>query len=227
MHQTAYKFIKKFLYVDLICFTCNLPFIIILIFSFLDVNDNPPEFASKYYFAKVTEGMEVGTEVVRVLATSVDTGVNAEITYAIVGGNQHRKFSIDPTTGLVSLAADIDHEVAREYFLTIQAVDGGIPPLHNHATVNITVLDANDNAPIFTQAAYSAVINENSAVGHKIISLTATDIDQVSPPQNVTLWYPKTLYNAYNRYKIQLFSISVKCIYVCNIYVHLYRVPRK
>ena len=84
------------------------------------MNDNPPEFASKYYFASVSEGVPLGTDVVRVLATSRDTGVNAEIKYEITGGNQHRRFSIDPASGLVSVAEDIDHEQAREYFITIQ-----------------------------------------------------------------------------------------------------------
>ena len=144
------------------------------------MNDNPPEFASKYYFATVTEGVLKGTDVVRLLASSRDTGVNAEIRYSISGGNQHNKFTIDPFSGLVSVAGEIDHERAREYFLTIMAEDGGTPTLNNHATVNITVLDANDNPPIFTLASYSANINEKSPVGRRIISLTATDLDKVS-----------------------------------------------
>lgn len=144
------------------------------------MNDNPPEFASKYYFATVTEGVLKGTDVVRLLASSRDTGVNAEIRYSISGGNQHNKFTIDPFSGLVSVAGEIDYERAREYFLTIMAEDGGTPPLNNHATVNITVLDANDNVPIFTLASYSASINEKSPVGRRIITLTATDLDKVS-----------------------------------------------
>ena len=123
--------------------------------------------------------MEVGTDVVRVMATSKDIGVNAEISYSIIGGNEQRKFKIDPLSGLVSVTSDIDHERAKEYFLTIQAKDGGSPPLSNHATVNITILDANDNKPIFTQLSYSASINENSPVGTSIVTVTATDLDQV------------------------------------------------
>lgn len=65
----------------------------------LDINDNPPEFASKYYYAVVPEIDAVGTEVVRVLATSKDTGVNAEVTYSIVGGNEHKKFQVHPKSG--------------------------------------------------------------------------------------------------------------------------------
>jgi len=144
----------------------------------LDVNDNPPEFTSKYYFATVAEGVPVGTDVVRLLATSRDFGVNAEITYAIVGGNEHRIFTIDPHSGLVSVAASIDYERSRAFFLTVQARDGGEPPLTNRATVNITVLDVNDNAPVFGQMSYSAAVSESSEVGVGILSLTATDLDQ-------------------------------------------------
>ena len=116
---------------------------------------------------------------VRLMATSRDIGVNAEISYTIIGGNEHRKFSIDQETGLVSVAGKLDYERAKEYFLTIQALDGGSPPLSNHATVNISIMDVNDNKPIFTQLSYTAAITENSPVGSSIVTLTATDLDQV------------------------------------------------
>ena len=147
---------------------------------FLDVNDNPPEFASKYYFASIGEGVETGTDVVRVMATSRDTGVNADISYSIVGGNEQRKFTIDSLSGLVSVSGQIDYERAKEYFLTIQARDGGSPPLSNHATVNITIMDTNDNSPIFTQVSYSASVREDSPIGESVVILTATDLDQAS-----------------------------------------------
>lgn len=65
----------------------------------LDINDNPPEFASKFYYSSVPENSNLGVEVVRVLATSKDSGINAEITYSIVGGNEHGMFDIHPETG--------------------------------------------------------------------------------------------------------------------------------
>ncbi len=147
--------------------------------SFLDVNDNPPEFTSKYYFATVAENVPLGTDVVRVLATSLDSGVNAEISYSIVHGNQHNKFVIDPTTGFISIAGEIDHERGKDYYLTVQARDGGTPPLYNQAAVNITVMDANDNSPVFSQTSYSARVIETASVGKHIVTLTATDLDQV------------------------------------------------
>lgn len=143
-----------------------------LIVNVQDINDNPPEFASKYYFAKVPEIDAIGTEVVRVLATSKDTGVNADIYYSIIGGNEHRKFTINNKTGIITIEDMLDFERAKDYFLTIQAIDGGIPPLSNIATVNITVLDCNDNAPVFTQTSYSARIREDAHIGDKILQVS-------------------------------------------------------
>ena len=88
----------------------------------LDVNDNPPEFSSKAYFASVEEGIEGGSDVVRVLATSRDSGINAEIRYSIVGGNEHRLFSIDPKRGVVAVkggGVDYERQVSASNFKTI------------------------------------------------------------------------------------------------------------
>lgn len=67
--------------------------------------------------------------------------------------------------GVVSIAQPLDYERAHEYLLTIQATDLGTPPLSNQATVNITILDSNDNAPVFSKMTYSARISEDCAIG--------------------------------------------------------------
>ena len=87
----------------------------------------------------------------------------------------------------MSVTGKLDYERAKEYFLTIQAQDGGNPPLSNHATVNISIMDVNDNVPIFTQLSYGASVTENSLVGSSIITLTATDLDQVSQSSVIAL----------------------------------------
>ncbi|XP_058123843.1 fat-like cadherin-related tumor suppressor homolog [Anopheles ziemanni] len=148
-----------------------------LIINVQDINDNPPEFTSKHYFASVPEINSIGSEILKVLATSKDTGINAEISYSIIGGNEHRKFTINNKTGILSLADTLDYERARDYFLTIQAVDGGTPPLSNLATVNISVTDSNDNHPQFTQNSYNARIREDAQRGDRILQVRANDLD--------------------------------------------------
>ncbi|KAK9874636.1 hypothetical protein WA026_005463 [Henosepilachna vigintioctopunctata] len=149
-----------------------------LIVNVQDINDNPPEFSNKYYFARVPEIDAVGTEVARVIATSKDTGVNADVYYSIIGGNEHKKFSIpNNRSGVIVIAEMLDFERAKDYFLTIQAVDGGEPPLSNVATVNITIDDCNDNAPVFNQISYTAQIREDAQVGEVVVQVLATDLD--------------------------------------------------
>ena len=73
---------------------------------------------------------------------------------------------------MIQVAAEgnghLDHETAKNYFLTIQAQDGGDPPLSNRATVNITVLDVNDNRPMFSQVSYNAMINEAATENEQV-----------------------------------------------------------
>lgn len=70
-----------------------------LIVIVLDVNDNPPVFQKQDYAVTVPEDVAVGTELLRVFASSNDIGVNAEIYYSITTGNEHGKFYIDKTIG--------------------------------------------------------------------------------------------------------------------------------
>lgn len=114
---------------------------------------------------------------IRVLATSKDTGLNAVVKYAFIGGNEQRKFQINNETGVIFVSDTLDYERVKDYFLTIQAIDLGEPPLSNLATLNISVIDSNDNRPQFTQTSYNARIREDSVVGDKILQVHATDLD--------------------------------------------------
>lgn len=65
----------------------------------------------------------------------------------------------------------MDYEKVKDYLLTIQATDRGFPPLSNQATVNITVLDSNDNIPSFTQLAFSGRVPEDMPVGDIVLKV--------------------------------------------------------
>lgn len=71
----------------------------VLVVSVLDINDNPPVFEYKEYSATLSEDTVIGMEVLQVYAASRDIEANAEITYSIISGNEHGKFSIDSKTG--------------------------------------------------------------------------------------------------------------------------------
>ncbi|KAG0414954.1 hypothetical protein HPB47_007882, partial [Ixodes persulcatus] len=139
-----------------------------------DVNDNPPEFSRKFYHAVVSEASAVGVEVLKVLATSRDSGLNAEVTYFFSAGNELGHFSIDAKTGSVKVAKPLDYEDVRDYFLTVLARDGGLPALSNQASVNVSVTDYNDCPPVFGLPVYNAVVREDARVGDRIIQASGT-----------------------------------------------------
>ena len=71
----------------------------------------------------------------------------------------------------------LDREAVPTYSLVIEAVDGGSPPQKGTLTVNVTILDLNDNPPTFDQQRYYATLAENATVGTSVISVAAADPD--------------------------------------------------
>lgn len=157
--------------------TPSLSSIIPLVVHVQDINDSPPVFESNHYFASIAESSEIGTSIIKLLATSKDIGVNAEISYSIIGGNDHKKFIIDKESGIVSLYDVVDFEKSKDYFLTVQAMDGGEPPLSTLSTLNISITDFNDNPPTFSQNSYQARIREDAEIGDRILQVRASDLD--------------------------------------------------
>ncbi|XP_053315030.1 protocadherin Fat 1 [Spea bombifrons] len=148
-----------------------------VVVSVLDINDNPPVFEHREYGATLSEDIAVGTEVLQVYATSRDIEVNAEISYKIISGNEHGKFSINPVTGMIFIIESLDYETSPEYYLTVEATDGGTPPLSDVASVNINVTDVNDNSPVFSHSTYTAVVGEDAVSGQSVLTVVADDAD--------------------------------------------------
>ncbi|KAG9335984.1 hypothetical protein JZ751_003383 [Albula glossodonta] len=149
----------------------------VVVVSVLDINDNPPVFERREYIATVAEDVAPGSQVLRVFAASRDIEANAEISYAIVSGNEHGMFSVNPQTGDIFVVESLDYETSHEYYLTVEATDGGTPSLSDMATVNINLTDVNDNSPIFSQSVYSAVVSEDAELGRTVVAVVADDAD--------------------------------------------------
>uniref|UniRef100_A0A3Q2XS24 FAT atypical cadherin 3a n=1 Tax=Hippocampus comes TaxID=109280 RepID=A0A3Q2XS24_HIPCM len=143
----------------------------------LDINDNPPVFERRDQSVTIPEDVVVGTKMLTVYAASKDIGTNAEITYSIRSGNEHGKFNIHSLSGAVIVAQSLDYETCRDYFLTVEAQDGGTPPLSAITTVNINVTDVNDNAPMFSRDRYTTVVSEDATIGESVVQLVAEDMD--------------------------------------------------
>ncbi|XP_017594154.1 PREDICTED: protocadherin alpha-11-like [Corvus brachyrhynchos] len=121
-----------------------------------------------------------GTLVVRVNATDPDEGSNKEFSYSILSsipiGNKEL-FTIDTKTGEIRLTGTLDFENVRLHELQIEATDKGTPPLSGHCSVELEVLDVNDNAPEVWVTSLSVPVPEDASVGTVVALLSVSDRD--------------------------------------------------
>ena len=144
----------------------------------LDQNDNEPRFTQPSYSFEVSEDAQVKTEVGMVLAEDSDEGLNGKVEYSITGGNIGTAFSINDTSGVITVASGLDRETLASYRLIVRATDAGTPSQFSSREVVITVTDVNDNDPIFTADPYQAIIDEDVSVGSRVVQVKATDADE-------------------------------------------------
>ncbi|NWY76548.1 PCD23 protein, partial [Erithacus rubecula] len=143
-----------------------------------DVNDNAPKFEQSYYKASVWEGQSPKTDIIQVFATDLDSGLNGEIEYSVLSGNENATFLIDSARGILATNTDLDYENTSSYrFLVLLASDHGMPSLNSTATVLITVLDVNDNPPVFSSPEYHVHVKESIPIGSRITEVSAKDCD--------------------------------------------------
>lgn len=152
-----------------------------VLITVLDVDDNPPVFSSPEYHIHVKESIPVGSHITEVSATDCDAGTNAEITYAIISGNDRGHFHLDGKTGSVDLMKKLDYEDTMKFSLIIQATDGGAD-VENVAfsLVLVTILDDNDYAPLFLFPSLSCVVSENIPTFSFVCAVNALDFDKGS-----------------------------------------------
>ena len=141
-----------------------------------DVNDNPPQFELATYLGTVLENQLVGTPVVTVRATDIDSGLNQELSYFI---ENSINFQVDLATGEVTTLALLDREALPTDSVTVTAIDSGTPPLSSTTVVSVTIGDENDVAPQFLQDLYIININNVSPAGTRLLTLSVEDLDMV------------------------------------------------
>lgn len=141
-----------------------------------DVNDNRPVFYPVQYFANVKENEPPGSYVTAVSASDPDLGRNGTVKYVITAGDA-AKFRINSNSGKITTLVALDREEKTAYQLQVTAADGGGLRSHTQAIVTVTVIDTQDNPPVFTQNVYSFVMFENVPVGTVVGTVSATTVD--------------------------------------------------
>ncbi|XP_073342620.1 protocadherin beta-15-like [Pagrus major] len=142
-----------------------------------DINDNSPQFTRDFIRMEIRESAEKGTRFLIEEAHDADIGQNSVQRYSLQK-NEHFILMIDATKVELVLENKLDRETQQEIDLPLTAIDGGSPQRSGTVMIHVTVLDANDNAPVFSQAVYKASLPENSPIDTVVVTVSATDADE-------------------------------------------------
>ncbi|KAM9794995.1 protocadherin alpha-13-like [Neosynchiropus ocellatus] len=153
-----------------------------------DVNDNGPHFQQNPLDFYLLENNLAGASVFSVSATDKDLNENAAVSYHIVrDGSKNDLLSflnINSDNGHISALKSFDFETVKSFQFQVVATDSGSPSLSSNVTVNVFILDQNDNPPVILYPVNSngsaegvEEIPRNVNAGHLVTKVRAYDAD--------------------------------------------------
>ncbi|KAM9511841.1 protocadherin gamma-C5-like isoform 6-T6 [Salvelinus alpinus] len=146
-----------------------------------DINDNSPSFPSKQHPLEIAETTAAGVRFPLESAHDPDVGSNSLKSY-ILSKDECFTLKVNELSGgrkvpELVLTKALDREKKTVHHLLLTVVDGGNPVRSGTSQITITVLDVNDNVPVFENAVYKVSVSEKSAEGTFIVNPRATDAD--------------------------------------------------
>ncbi|XP_045685021.1 protocadherin alpha-7 isoform X6 [Phyllostomus hastatus] len=154
-----------------------------------DVNDNAPTFAQPEYTVFVKENNPPGCHIFTVSARDLDAQENALVSYSLVERRVGERalssyVSVHAESGKVFALQPLDHEELELLQFQVSARDAGVPPLGSNVTLQVFVLDENDNAPALLPpgaggggGAVSQLVSRSVGAGHVVAKVRAVDAD--------------------------------------------------
>ncbi|XP_029021040.1 protocadherin gamma-C5-like [Betta splendens] len=142
-----------------------------------DINDNAPEIVLTSNPSPVREDAPSGTVVALISARDLDSADNGKITLKLTNSSP---FSLKPSFSnnyALVTSSTVDREKCSIYNIEVTATDSGSPPLSSKTTIPVSIIDVNDNPPVFTQPAYNVYLKENNVPGSILHSMSASDLD--------------------------------------------------
>eukprot|EP00063_Salmo_salar_P077265 XP_014052100.1 PREDICTED: protocadherin-10-like isoform X1 [Salmo salar] len=185
-----------------------------------DMNDNTPRFKQPSYTVYLTENNAPGASICSVTALDPDSDQNAYLSYSILEGDIQGMpvstyVSINSDNGNIYALRSFDHEQLRNFQILVQAQDAGFPPLRTNVTVNVFILDQNDNAPVIVAplpqngTAATEVVPRSVDAGYLVAKITATDADA---GQNSRLFYQVLQANDPSLFSVALYTGEIRTI---------------
>ncbi|KAM8910612.1 protocadherin alpha-3-like isoform 18-T18 [Spinachia spinachia] len=153
-----------------------------------DVNDNPPHFPEPLVNVYVKENSPVGSVIKTVTAVDADSNENGHVIYSFLQSSSNSlrlssMININTETGDIVTLQSFNHEELKTFQFKVQATDSGVPPLSSNVTVNVLVLDENDNSPtiLLPYSEHGSVNSESipysAEAGHFVAKIRAVDAD--------------------------------------------------
>ena len=158
-----------------------------IIVQVLDVNDNPPEFIYTKDTGLTVFNISVQESNVnstlgcynQLIAEDPDEGVNGTVSYSVLSPLSDFKIFINSQDNVcLQNLVNIDREKNKTITVIIKAQDNGIVPMSSELTLFLTVLDENDNKPMFLSPNTNPNIPENATIGTIIVTFEASDPDE-------------------------------------------------
>ncbi|XP_071267202.1 protocadherin gamma-C5-like [Salvelinus alpinus] len=159
----------------------------------LDVNDNFPVFEKASYKVSIDENSPKGTFMVKLKAIDIDDVQNGEVKYSFGERTPNAVlsiFDIDSDTGEMFLKGELDFENAATYEIDISAKDNGTPEMEGQCSVQVEVVDLNDNPPEIIFTSKPSPLREDAPSGTVVALISARDLDSGNNG-NVTLQLPR------------------------------------
>ncbi|XP_056136488.1 protocadherin alpha-3-like [Lampris incognitus] len=153
-----------------------------------DVNDNAPRFHESVINIYVKENSPVGETLKTVSAVDADVNENGQVTYSFLDNNSKSAplstmININSETGDIVSLQSFNYEEMKTFQFKVQATDSGAPPLSSNVTVNVFILDENDNSPgiLAPYSEHGSVNSENvpysAEAGYFVAKIRAVDAD--------------------------------------------------
>ncbi|XP_069026644.1 protocadherin alpha-8-like isoform X5 [Embiotoca jacksoni] len=153
-----------------------------------DVNDNKPIFTENIFNVYVKENSPVGAVLKTVSAIDADVDQNGQVSYSLIRNNSNSLplstiVNINSETGDIVSLQSFNYEELKTFQFKVQATDSGVPPLSSNVTVNVLILDENDNNPtvLAPYSEHGSVNSENipysAEAGYFVAKIRAVDAD--------------------------------------------------
>ncbi|XP_012516805.1 PREDICTED: protocadherin alpha-11, partial [Propithecus coquereli] len=181
-----------------------------------DVNDNAPAFPQPEYTVFVKENNPPGCHIFTVSARDADAQENARVSYSLVERRVGERalssyVSVHAESGKVYALQPLDHEELELLQFQVSARDAGVPPLGSNVTLQVFVLDENDNAPALLApragsagGAVTELVSRSVGAGHVVAKVRAVDADSG--------------YNAWLSYELQAAAGSARSPFRVGLY---------